>query len=245
MSAQEKTALIFLPGLSTAKKVSDISGRGVGMDVVKTNLDRLGGKVEIASEIGRAQLSSSSCRSRLRSFPRSFFRRRRAFCDSANQRRRTAAGPARGSQDPYRSGGRHGSIAAARPAHSAGALRQSAGVVPSYADQKTGQREVDRRLDMADRRSPWHSAIAERKQPRRKPICGRTSCWHAQPIGQTPECSRRAGDCRGHHRDPDLRTGGGGFSRNRGNCSQAAGLPSQTTAWSMPVQPSWATAPLP
>lgn len=46
-------ALVFLPGLSTAEKLTDISGRGVGMDVVKTNLDRLGGKVEITSQIGK------------------------------------------------------------------------------------------------------------------------------------------------------------------------------------------------
>ena len=46
-------ALIFLPGVSTAQKVSDVSGRGVGMDVVKTNLDRLGGKIEIDSTPGR------------------------------------------------------------------------------------------------------------------------------------------------------------------------------------------------
>jgi two-component system chemotaxis sensor kinase CheA len=53
MSDKEKMALVFLPGLSTAQKVSDISGRGVGMDVVKTNLDKLGGKVEITSEKGK------------------------------------------------------------------------------------------------------------------------------------------------------------------------------------------------
>jgi two-component system chemotaxis sensor kinase CheA len=53
MSDKEKMALIFLPGLSTAEKVTDLSGRGVGMDVVKTNLDRLGGKVEIESEAGK------------------------------------------------------------------------------------------------------------------------------------------------------------------------------------------------
>jgi two-component system chemotaxis sensor kinase CheA len=39
--------------LSTAEKVTDVSGRGVGMDVAKTNLDRLGGKIEIHSEIGK------------------------------------------------------------------------------------------------------------------------------------------------------------------------------------------------
>jgi two-component system, chemotaxis family, sensor kinase CheA len=53
MPDREKMALIFLPGVSTAEKVSDVSGRGVGMDVVKTNLDRLGGKMEIDSTPGR------------------------------------------------------------------------------------------------------------------------------------------------------------------------------------------------
>jgi two-component system, chemotaxis family, sensor kinase CheA len=53
MSDKEKTMLVFLPGLSTAEKVTDISGRGVGMDVVKTNLDRLGGKVEIDSQLDK------------------------------------------------------------------------------------------------------------------------------------------------------------------------------------------------
>jgi two-component system chemotaxis sensor kinase CheA len=53
MAEPEKLALIFLPGVSTAEKVSDVSGRGVGMDVVKTNLERLGGKIEIDSAPGR------------------------------------------------------------------------------------------------------------------------------------------------------------------------------------------------
>jgi two-component system chemotaxis sensor kinase CheA len=53
MSEYEKQELIFMPGVSTAEKLSNVSGRGVGMDVVKTNLDRLGGKVEIDSAPGR------------------------------------------------------------------------------------------------------------------------------------------------------------------------------------------------
>ena len=53
MSENEKQELIFMPGVSTAEKLSNVSGRGVGMDVVKTNLDRLGGKVEIDSAPGR------------------------------------------------------------------------------------------------------------------------------------------------------------------------------------------------
>lgn len=53
MSDRDKIALIFLPGFSTAEKLSSVSGRGVGMDVVKTNLDKLGGKVEIDSVPGK------------------------------------------------------------------------------------------------------------------------------------------------------------------------------------------------
>jgi two-component system chemotaxis sensor kinase CheA len=52
MSEKEKVALIFLPGFSTAKEVTDVSGRGVGMDVVKTNLDKLGGVIDIESKLG-------------------------------------------------------------------------------------------------------------------------------------------------------------------------------------------------
>jgi two-component system chemotaxis sensor kinase CheA len=53
MSAREKVNLIFLPGFSTAEKITDVSGRGVGMDVVKTNLDQLGGIIDIDSELGK------------------------------------------------------------------------------------------------------------------------------------------------------------------------------------------------
>jgi len=53
MSAKEKIDLIFLPGFSMARRVSDLSGRGVGMDVVKTNLGQLGGHVDIFSEVGQ------------------------------------------------------------------------------------------------------------------------------------------------------------------------------------------------
>jgi len=50
---QEIHELIFHPGFSTADQVSDVSGRGVGMDVVRQNIRELGGAVEIASEAGR------------------------------------------------------------------------------------------------------------------------------------------------------------------------------------------------
>jgi two-component system chemotaxis sensor kinase CheA len=53
LSDAQKTALIFEPGLSTAAAVTDLSGRGVGMDVVRANIERIGGLVEVESRKGR------------------------------------------------------------------------------------------------------------------------------------------------------------------------------------------------
>jgi two-component system chemotaxis sensor kinase CheA len=53
MSAKEKLNLILQPGFSMAKTVTDISGRGVGMDVVKTNFEKLGGQIDISSKLGK------------------------------------------------------------------------------------------------------------------------------------------------------------------------------------------------
>ncbi len=53
MSFDDKAMLIFSAGLSTAKEVSDVSGRGVGMDVVANNIHSLGGKIDIKTELGR------------------------------------------------------------------------------------------------------------------------------------------------------------------------------------------------
>ena len=53
MAERELLQLIFLPGFSTAAAVTNVSGRGVGMDVVRTNVERIGGKVEIDSRAGK------------------------------------------------------------------------------------------------------------------------------------------------------------------------------------------------
>jgi len=52
MSEGELLNLVFLPGFSTAEKVTNLSGRGVGMDVVKTNIDRVNGTVDLQSHVG-------------------------------------------------------------------------------------------------------------------------------------------------------------------------------------------------
>ena len=53
MSEGELLNLIFLPGFSTAEKITNLSGRGVGMDVVKTNIDRVNGTVDLQSHFGK------------------------------------------------------------------------------------------------------------------------------------------------------------------------------------------------
>jgi two-component system chemotaxis sensor kinase CheA len=52
MGPREVTNLIFAPGFSTAEAVTNVSGRGVGMDVVRTNIEKIGGTVDVTSEFG-------------------------------------------------------------------------------------------------------------------------------------------------------------------------------------------------
>ncbi|HEY6034365.1 MAG TPA: chemotaxis protein CheA, partial [Kofleriaceae bacterium] len=52
LTIEEAQALVFAPGFSTAETITNISGRGVGMDVVKTNIERIGGAVQIQSAAG-------------------------------------------------------------------------------------------------------------------------------------------------------------------------------------------------
>ncbi len=56
MTPKDIMNMIFLPGFSTADQVSDLSGRGVGMDVVRTNISRMNGSLDLDSEVGRGSL---------------------------------------------------------------------------------------------------------------------------------------------------------------------------------------------
>lgn len=58
LSPQQIHVLIFEPGFSTAEAISDISGRGVGMDVVRRNVEELGGRIDITSEVGKGSTFS-------------------------------------------------------------------------------------------------------------------------------------------------------------------------------------------
>ncbi len=71
MSEQQILQFIFRAGFSTAEKVTSVSGRGVGMDVVRTNIERIGGTIELTfSGRSRHDVPDQDSRSRLPSFRR-------------------------------------------------------------------------------------------------------------------------------------------------------------------------------
>lgn len=170
MSDKDKAALIFLPGLSTAEQVSDVSGRGVGMDVVKTNLDRLGGKVEIQTEPGRGSLFRIKLPLTLAIIPSLIVtvEEERFAIPQVNvvelirvpaeqvKKRIEVVGDAevlllRGSLIPIVR------------------LADVLGLMRTYPDPITDAKEIDRRDAIADRRSPRHSVQVESPAGSAKP----------------------------------------------------------------------------
>jgi two-component system chemotaxis sensor kinase CheA len=182
MSAKDKTALIFLPGLSTNTQVSDISGRGVGMDVVKTNLDRLGGKVEIISVLGKGTTFRIKLPLTLAIIPSlivSVEGERYAIPQiNVEEMRHVLPGQAKTRIEIVGDAEvlllRERLIPLVR-------FADLLGVVPTYDDPNGGQTEIDRRARMADRRSLRVPAPGE------EPL-------ETQPAGPVP--ARKPGDRR-------------------------------------------------
>ncbi len=167
MSEQEKIALIFLPGLSTAKVVSDVSGRGVGMDVVKTNLDRLGGKVEIASEIGRGTTFLIKLPLTLAIIPALIFsvEGERFAIPQINVEELLRVQP-EGAKTRIEVVGDSEVLLLRDRLIPLVRFADLLGMLPTYDDEKTGQKEVDRRTRLADRRSPRHESGPEALAPK-------------------------------------------------------------------------------
>jgi two-component system chemotaxis sensor kinase CheA len=154
MSAKDKTALIFLPGLSTNTEVSDVSGRGVGMDVVKTNLDRLGGKVEIISTPGKGTTFRIKLPLTLAIIPSlivSVEGERFAIPQiNVEEMRHVLPGQAKTRIEIVGDAEvlvlRDRLIPLVR-------FADLLGVLPTYVEPQSGKREIDRRTRLADRRS--------------------------------------------------------------------------------------------
>jgi two-component system, chemotaxis family, sensor kinase CheA len=162
ISDKDKLALVFLPGLSTAEKVTDVSGRGVGMDVVKTNLDRLGGKVEIESELGQGTLFRIKLPLTLAIIPSlivtvmgerfaipqiNVVELLRIRAEQVKKRIEVV-----GDAEVVRL--RDQIVPIMR-------FSNFLDLLPTYLDSNTGRREICRRTDLADRRSPRHPVAVE------------------------------------------------------------------------------------
>ncbi len=192
MTPQDQLALILLPGLSTAEKVSDVSGRGVGMDVVKTNLDRLGGQVEINSAMGRGSLFRIKLPLTLTIIP--------ALIVSAEGER--FAIPQTNVEELLR-------IRAEETKRRIEVVGETEvlslrdrilpllrlddflGVLPKYSDSRSEREELDRRMQLADRRSPHYSADGkpqiETVIPRPGPPLARCSDGRRSSVNSTLE----------------------------------------------------------
>ncbi len=162
MSDRDKQALIFLPGLSTSQNVSDISGRGVGMDVVKTNLDRLGGKVEITSAIGKGSLFRIKLPLTLAIIPSlivSVESERFAIPQiNIEELLRLRAEDTKNRIEVV--GGSEVLLLRDRLLPLV-RFDRVLGVANTYVDPMTGVMEIDRRTQLADRRSPRHPVANE------------------------------------------------------------------------------------
>jgi two-component system chemotaxis sensor kinase CheA len=155
MSAKDKTALIFLPGLSTNTQVSDVSGRGVGMDVVKTNLDRLGGKVEILSTVGKGTTFRIKLPLTLAIIPSLIVsvEGERFAIPQINVEEMRHVQPDQAKTRIEIVGDAEVLVLRDRLIPLV-RFADLLGLIPTYPDPNSDQREIDRRTRMADRRSP-------------------------------------------------------------------------------------------
>ena len=157
MTQQDLIALILLPGLSTAEKVSDVSGRGVGMDVVKTNLDRLGGQIEINSTPGEGSLFRIKLPLTLTTIPALIVSAEgeRFAIPQINVEELLRVRPEETKTRIEVVGGTEVLLLRDRILPLL-RLDDFLGVIPCYRDAGTGRTELDRRTSLADRRSPHY-----------------------------------------------------------------------------------------
>jgi two-component system chemotaxis sensor kinase CheA len=162
MSDQDQIALILLPGLSTADKVSDVSGRGVGMDVVKTNLDRLGGQLEISSTPGQGSTFRIKLPLTLTIIPALILSAEgeRFAIPQINVEELLRIRPEETKSRIEVLGGSEVLLLRDRILPLL-RLDDFLGVLPSYRSAPSADPEIDRRLTLSDRRSPRFSAEGE------------------------------------------------------------------------------------
>lgn len=174
LSEKEKVNLIFAPGFSTAEQITDVSGRGVGMDVVKSNLEKLGGIIDIDSRVGLGTTIKIKLPLTLAIIPSQIIsagNERYAIPQvNLDELLRIPAGKIKEKIEKV------GDAAVVRLRGTLLPLIRLSdvlGIERTYVDPETGEEKVDRRTNIADRRSkdlfnPSESS-SEKKETRDKP----------------------------------------------------------------------------
>lgn len=163
MSREELVRLIFAPGFSTAEKVTDVSGRGVGMDVVQTNLAKLSGDIDVQTELGKGTTIRMKLPLTLAIIPSLIVsvEDERFAIPQVNLEELVRVSPAEvksrietiGSAEVIRLRGEL--LPMVRLGDVLGLTRRT------FEDQYSGERHPDRRQSLADRRGPQDGIIAE------------------------------------------------------------------------------------
>ncbi len=195
MSEREMTSLILLPGLSTADKVTDVSGRGVGMDVVKTNLDKLGGQMDIVSELGHGSTFRIKLPLTLAIIPclLASVNKERFAIPQVNVKEMIRIPASQVKERIELVGNAEVLVLRGRPVPVI-RLASVLDVPPSLIEQKDGQEAEDRRKNIADRRSRNNSPMESSQNSPASTVHGEDSA----------EKDRRSGDERRYHAASDL-----------------------------------------
>jgi two-component system chemotaxis sensor kinase CheA len=158
MTEYDKASLIFLPGLSTAEKVTETSGRGVGMDVVKNNLDRLGGKVTINTNPGKGTTFNIKLPLTLAIIPSLIiYEERERFAIPQVNVTELLRIPSSQIKDRLQVVGDAEVVVLRGEFIPILRLSSILGLTKTYTNPKTGQVEIDRRSRVSDRRSKRRS----------------------------------------------------------------------------------------
>lgn len=154
MSDKEKVNLIFLPGFSTAQTITDVSGRGVGMDVVRTNLEKLGGIIDIESRIGAGTLIRIKLPLTLAIIPCQIISvgKERYAIPQVNLNELLRI-PAAQVKDRIEKVGDAAVVRLRGTLLPLLNLAEVLGIPRTYIDPETGEEKIDRRKNIADRRS--------------------------------------------------------------------------------------------
>ncbi|MGC8493751.1 MAG: chemotaxis protein CheW [Syntrophobacteraceae bacterium] len=167
MDEHDRLGLIFLPSFSTAKSVTNVSGRGVGMDVVKTNVERFGGHVDIESVPG----AGTTIRIRI---PLTLAIISSLIVGAANQRfaipqvnvRELVCIPVKSRQRRIEKVGEAAVLRLREQLLPLVRLTDAVGVASTFLDPVSGEERPDRRSRIADRREKSREVDTDRRHSR-------------------------------------------------------------------------------